>query len=223
MAVRFILLLIRQVFSQQWRSVILMGVAYASVAGLIFMPLTQIHPQLLLPLWPFLLWGMVIICLLVGQPSLFDQDYQEGILEWYYVHHSHLMGYITIKYITNLVIIMASLLSVTTIFGWGLIPWPMLDMLLKVQAIAITALTAIHMVTSCLILNIQPYRRILIQMVILVPLTVPEILLGYGTLESGQFTLNQDSLFVLFSSLSILIVVLALAITPFALREILRG
>jgi ABC-type transport system involved in cytochrome c biogenesis permease component len=217
---RSVLVIIKQLIRQQGWHIGLMGIAYACVAGLIFMPLMQVYPQSLQPLWPYLLMGLVIICLMVGQSSLFDQDYQEGFLTWYYVHRPTLTGYILAKYGINSFLITIVILSVTALFGWSLMAQDVLITLMVTQGLSIVCLSALHMVISSLLLKLQNYR--LVQMVILVPLAVPVVLLSYGLMEAGHFALHFNSLFVLFLSLSMAIIVVALAITPLALKEALR-
>lgn len=216
------MVLLNHFFRQQGLNGVLIGLVYGCIAGLIFVPLMEIYPQHLSPLWPFLLFSLALICLLVGQTSPFDQDYQEGILTWYYVHHSHLRGYLLVKYVAHTLLMVGAILSVTFLFGMGQMERDILSTLLLTQGVAIAALSAIHMVTSSLLLNIPAYRRSILQLLILIPLVVPLILLSYGVIEAGHFARPLNSLFVLFLSLSIVIIVIALAITPLALRESLR-
>ncbi len=201
---------------------VLMGAVYACVVGLIFMPLMQVYPEELKPLWPYLFMGVIFICLLVGQVSLFEQDYQDGFLEWYAVHRPHLRGYLITKYAAHGSLMITVLLAVTALFGWGMMTRHMLITLLVIQAISIATLSALHMVISSVLLKARAYWRFIVQMVILIPLAVPVVLLSYGVLEAGQFIFPQNNLFVLFISLSIATIVGALAITPLALREALR-
>lgn len=197
----------------------LIGIAFGSVLFLVITPLLSLYPDQLTILNPYLVFSLSITCVLVGQPSLFQEDYQDGTLEWLMIHQQSLIGYSLKKYCLGYLSLSIALLSITLAFALT-ISTPILLPLLGIQALTLAAMIGLHMVISGLLLTIKSWRATL-QLLILIPMAVPFILLSYGLLESIQFGMGQYESWLLLASVSLIIVVIALGLTPITLKEAL--
>jgi heme exporter protein B len=213
------LIWLKYTFQQVWQASLLIGVAFGAVLFLIIIPLLSLYPSQLGVLGPYLVFCLSLICLMIGQPSLFQEDYQDGTLEWLFVHHQSLIGYTLKKYSLGYLSLTLALLSITFIFSLT-VSSPILVPLLGIQALTLAAMMGLHMLISGLLLQIRSWRAAL-QLLILIPMAVPFILLSYSVLESTQFSLSQYESWFLLASMSLIMVVIALGLTPIALKEAL--
>jgi heme exporter protein B len=186
---------------------------------LFIFPLT-LRPEVLLmrTIGPGLIWVTLLLSLLLSAESMFQQDYDEGVIEQWLVSGSSLAllisAKISIHWVVNFVIwiILCPLIALIFSFNFNEILVLLLSLLCGTPALLfLCALAAAF--------GIGINQRGALMALILLPLTLPILIFGSGALNIAMQGLPVSAYLALLLAMS----VLAVGFLPMAIAAVLRS
>ncbi|MBA2710364.1 MAG: heme exporter protein CcmB [Tatlockia sp.] len=184
----------------------------------VFFPLTM-PPEILIlrSLTPGLVWIAMLLSMLLTSATLFQQDYEDGIIEQW-LTSSYPISFIIaakllIHWLINLVpmLIFCPLLAFLFNLTWQEMWILMLSLIAGTPAILFLCGLAAAFSTS-----IQ--QKGLLMALVLLPLTIPIMVFGSGSLTSAMHGLNVHGYLAILVAISLL----SVAFLPFAIAAVIR-
>jgi len=171
---------------------------------------------------PVLLWILAILTTLFSTPHLLKTEAQEGLLDEIILQPSPPAFYLLSKLGAEWLLVGLPL-SVIAIF---LSPWFALSLgesliLSTTLLIGFPALSSLGILGGLLTLNARG-GEVLLSLLIL-PLTLPLLLFGLSVMETVQLGLDSFPSFCLLTSMSLLLVILAVGAGSWAIRFAIEG
>jgi heme exporter protein B len=188
------------------------------VMVLIFFPLAMpASLELLQTIAPGLVWIAVLLSILLASEGLFQQDYEEGVLEQWLLSGYALSSYVSAK------LLVYWIFTVTTLLFFC----PLLSLVfhLSAQVTSVLALSLLLSTPALLSLcflaaafSIARKQKGLLTALILLPLTLPLIIFGSATVIAAQQALPVQGYFAIQLAISLP----AFVFLPFAIAAVLR-
>lgn len=184
----------------------------------VFFPLSV--PQnsaLLRQVAPGFIWMAALLSMLFASERLFQQDYEDGVIEQWLVSGQSLMIMITAKMAIHWLLILIPLLIfsplLALLFGFSWQEMGILQLSLLAGTPAIFSLCALAAAFST---GMQ--QKGIFMALILLPLTVPVLILGSGTMVTAMGEMEVTGHLAILLAFSML----AVSFLPFAIAAIIR-
>ena len=198
------------------RSVVFSVLFFAMI--MVFFPLTITpEPHLLRQIAPGVFWIAVLLALLMASERLFQEDFNDGVIEQWLVSGSPIsilvMAKLSVHWLLNLLPIIILSFVLGALFDLSLAErWVVIgSFILGTPSILFLSALAASFCTS------MQQKGVLIALILL-PLVVPVMIFGSGALNAAMFALPVKGYFAILLALSIL----AIAFLPFAIAAIIR-
>lgn len=195
-----------------------LGVSFSffSLSLFCFLLVLGSEPSLLNRCAPSLIWILAILTLLFSTPLLLKADFQTGILDEILLQPLSPSLYLLAKIGAEFLLLGLPLLGIGALFSsFFCLSFREGFSLLLTLLIGFPALSALGILGSLLTLNTRG-GNILIVLLIL-PLTIPLLLFALSVMERARLGLDSFAPFCLFTSISLLLLIMAVGAGQWAL------
>ena len=185
---------------------------------LAFFPLTMPpETQLLKQIAPGIVWVSLLFSLLISSERLFQQDYEDGVIEQWLVSGYSLLVFVIPKLLAHLLMILTPLIflsaSVYLFFNFNGYETMVLMLSLLFGAPALMYLCALSAVFGA-----GTKQKGVLMALILLPLTIPILIFGSGSVNIALQELPIQGYLALLLAISLI----ALVLLPYAIAAIIR-
>ncbi|KTC65911.1 heme exporter protein CcmB (plasmid) [Legionella adelaidensis] len=185
---------------------------------LVFFPLSMpADPQLLRTIAPGIFWMALLLSLLLSAERLFQQDYEDGVLEQWIVAGTSMSLLVCAKIITQWVLNIIPIILFT----------PLIALLFDLKAFEIFILEVSLFLGSPAILylcalvaafSLGIKQKGIFMALILLPLTIPILIFGSSALQLAMQQLPTNGILALLLAISLI----AITLLPFAIASVIR-
>lgn len=184
----------------------------------VFFPLTMPpNASLLRVIGPGLVWVAMLLAILLSAERLFQQDYEDGVIEQWLVSGHPVSLIVTAKVLVHWILNIGALLIFTPVIAtlFGLSGYEMLVLMMSIicGSPAIFFLCALAAVFSTSL-----KQKSVLLALILLPLTIPIMIFGSGAMVAAMEGADVQGHLALLLGLSFL----SAALLPFATAEVIR-
>lgn len=184
----------------------------------VFFPLTlSPEPTLLRQIAPGLIWTAMLLAFLLASERLFQQDYEEGVIEQWLISGDSLTLYVCAKVCIHWLLNLLPMLLLCPVFAvlFSLSPYEwficMQSLILGTPAILFLCALAAAFSTG------MQQKGVLVALVLL-PLAIPVMMFGSGALNAAMQAMPVGGYMAILLALSLL----AMAFLPLAITSIIR-
>lgn len=184
----------------------------------VFFPLTMPSSSLLLKqIAPGLVWMAVLLAALLASERLFQQDYDDGVIEQWLVSGYSLRIIVSAKMLAHWLLTVTPLLLFCPIFAllFGFTGYELMILLL-VLILGTPAILALCALAAAFGTGMQ--QKGILMALVLLPLTVPVMIFGSGTITACMQGLPVSGYLAILLAISIL----AVGFLPFAIAAVIR-
>lgn len=185
---------------------------------IVFFPLTMpANPVLLKQVAPGLVWMAVLLATLLASERLFQQDHDDGVIEQWLVSGYSLSVIVGAKMLAHWLLTIVPLLLFCPVLAllFGITAHELI-VLVSVLILGTPAMLSLCALAAAFGTGMQ--QKGILMALILLPLTVPVMIFGSGTVTASMQGLPVSGYLAILSAMSIL----AMSFLPFAIASVIR-
>lgn len=185
---------------------------------LVFFPLAMPpETQLLKQIAPGLVWVALLFALLISSERLFQQDYEDGVLEQWMVSGHSLIIFVSAKLLVHWLLTLTPLIILSA-FVYLLFNFNVYETLILMSSLFLGSPALMYLCALSAVFGGGLKQKGVLMALILLPLTIPVMIFGSGAVGVSFHGLPAQGYLAILAALS----VVAVGLLPYAISAIIR-
>jgi heme exporter protein B len=185
---------------------------------MVFFPLTMpANPVLLKQLAPGLIWMSLLLSIMLSSERLFQQDYDDGIIEQWLMSGSSIFVIVLAKVVSHWLLTVIPLLFLSPLIAL-LFNFSYVELVVLIVSLLAGTPAIICLSTMAAAFSSGMQQKGIFMALILLPLTVPILIFGSGLLLAAM----QDNLISGYLALLLALSTFAMSFLPFAITAVIE-